>query len=1036
MVNVPNWPLTITSVAFIGDPFDSGSVFVWTDISNRVQTINTSSGRQYELDQVQAAEAAYTILDSDEALNPTNPSSPYYPFVKVFRRIADQSMYPAAPVGAAVNLLNATSGYDPSFENTAVGVKPTWVTAVGSTSPVVAASTPHSGSNSLTYSVLGTATPQGFSTSVTCIPAQQYTASVWVDQTTASTQQIAIGGLTATDRFQRTAALSGSTADQGGTWSFNGGVSGDYTTVAGAASSGIGSAFISNGSVNVDRFALLSTSAQDSDQRIMVTLPAVATGAIYTVTMVSRFTNANNQYRFGINCNTNGTVDAALFSKVAGVWTQLVVATSVINSYTTGTQVWLRFQTVGTTIQGKVWLNGTIEPTVWTVTTTDSNLTAAGSNGLHCQLSTGNTNTTPIVTFGQYRITSYTTPGTTTAATAAYTRLTATFVATQPQHSVALTTIGTAVAGSVFVDDIQLEVGATANTFASTGPVIYGNFFGYVERWPSSWNYQGTYGLAQITCVDAFAPLANTFLHTAYTQSVLAKDPAYYWRLNDGANATTFAESSGNGGPPLLRVDGSNGPATTFTPGTSISITGDPSATGVFITGTSLVSDTVTALETNQFGIPKVNIGTNTGTMGFTAAMWVQAAQGTTLTGCSLRCYATDTGTDFQMLLPSFAGFLFEAAIGSGPGGSTPPGMAYSTTSNLADNKPHLCVFTISIASNSVTTQFWIDGALSLTKTENVTTDFGSSTPDFRWTNVEVAGIVDPGLTGPGMQGTYAHVAIWNRTLSNAEISDLVNAGRGYSGETSGQRITRYLSNSYTGQVAIDIGASTMAADSLAERTAVLDGCQAVTLSENGNFFQDRNGALTFQARTDRYLQLSPKWVFGENAAGNEVPYNGDIAFDFDPTQIFNDVTVTRTGGLVAEAIDNPSQLSYGVRSYQRTINIASDLETIDAANWLLSGHKQPTQRLQGLTINPGANPAVWPVALGIHLGDRATGKRRTSAGYTMSADYFIERIEINRGPGLWQLTLQMSPASLNRQPGIFNDATYGILDQTMIFGY
>ena len=133
MATNPNWPLTVTAVAFSTDPFDSTAVPVFVDISERGQTLDTSTGRQYELDTVQAAECAITVLDADEIFNPTNMGSPYSPGVRVYRRLIDVAMWPLAPNtgGVATNLLNVntsggfnpsntTTSLDPSFETYAV----------------------------------------------------------------------------------------------------------------------------------------------------------------------------------------------------------------------------------------------------------------------------------------------------------------------------------------------------------------------------------------------------------------------------------------------------------------------------------------------------------------------------------------------------------------------------------------------------------------------------------------------------------------------------------------------------------------------------------------------------------------------------------------------------------------------------------------------------------------------------------------------------------------------------------------------------
>jgi hypothetical protein len=128
MATNPNWPLVVTGVAFSTDPFDSGATPNFVDISERVQTLDTSTGRQYELDTVQAAECAITVLDADEIFNPANTSSPYSPNVRVYRRLIDVAMWPLAPNtgGVATNLLNTTTsgGFNPS--NTTISLDPSF----------------------------------------------------------------------------------------------------------------------------------------------------------------------------------------------------------------------------------------------------------------------------------------------------------------------------------------------------------------------------------------------------------------------------------------------------------------------------------------------------------------------------------------------------------------------------------------------------------------------------------------------------------------------------------------------------------------------------------------------------------------------------------------------------------------------------------------------------------------------------------------------------------------------------------------------
>lgn len=144
----PNWPLTITSVAFTTDPFDSTATPVFQDMSDRVKSLDSSAGRQYELDTIQSAVAAVTVYDPDEALNPSNNTSPHYPDVKVYRLFSDQAMWPLAPntMGVGANILNpftgggfntsnTTAGLDPSFE--IYGASVSWGKFVGQLSAFI-----------------------------------------------------------------------------------------------------------------------------------------------------------------------------------------------------------------------------------------------------------------------------------------------------------------------------------------------------------------------------------------------------------------------------------------------------------------------------------------------------------------------------------------------------------------------------------------------------------------------------------------------------------------------------------------------------------------------------------------------------------------------------------------------------------------------------------------------------------------------------------------------------------------------------------
>jgi len=631
--------------------------------------------------------------------------------------------------------------------------------------------------------------------------------------------------------------------------------------------------------------------------------------------------------------------------------------------------------------------------------------------------------------------------GTSTTTTGAYVRLSVTFTATQPQHTLYIGTTGTAIAGTVNLDDVQLEQGAAATANITTGPVIYNVLSDLVERWPSRWDpdAQGFLGLCDATCVDAFAALQANDLHTEYDSAVYAKAPDYYWKLSEAQGAAIFLDSSGNNRTPLTRTDGTFGAGPTFAPGTQMNIPGDPSGTGLATDqpATGFLNLPVTVATSDLFAIKNpVSIGSTGNTYGITVSAWIihTPIPATSDQRIFLLISSPLSSTLFQVVWEvSYPNLLFGANFG-----------AVTFADNYADGKPHLFTHTIFAAGGNVTNTVWVDGVQVGTNTVA-----WSAIP--LGTVAQIGGAVNPSVgggnyhpTAAGLNGgVYGRYAVWNRVLSNGEIADLWAAGRGYPGETSGQRIARYLTASYIGPTIVDTGSSVMGASVLADGTSALDACQAVTTTENGNFWVDGDGNLTFAGRARRYLATTPVYVFGENAAGGELPYEGDVEFGLDPTLVYNDVAVTNAGGVVAHAADSASQKRYFKQSYPRDVNVLSDLEAVDAANYLLNQHKVPRVRVQTITLDPGSVPALWPVVLGIEVGTRVTVKRRSKAanggaGLTQSRDFFVEQIShggINFEAGTWTTTLQLSPVDFS-QVWILGDATYSVLGTTTVLGY
>lgn len=78
-------PTFLVEVAFASDPFDASPV--WVDITPYVRHLDRISGRQFELDRVEASVLTLEVEDEDRRFDATNVASPYYPNVVPMRPV-------------------------------------------------------------------------------------------------------------------------------------------------------------------------------------------------------------------------------------------------------------------------------------------------------------------------------------------------------------------------------------------------------------------------------------------------------------------------------------------------------------------------------------------------------------------------------------------------------------------------------------------------------------------------------------------------------------------------------------------------------------------------------------------------------------------------------------------------------------------------------------------------------------------------------------------------------------------------------------
>lgn len=576
-------------------------------------------------------------------------------------------------------------------------------------------------------------------------------------------------------------------------------------------------------------------------------------------------------------------------------------------------------------------------------------------------------------------------------------------------------------------DGLQFEQAAAVTTFTvpNTWQGIYG---GMVERYPQKWNYGGTYGLVSPICTDSMGPLSQLILPDQLLLNLKSPlggaAPVFQYNLDEASNSVTFKDAMGNR-PVATVVDAIFGAGkvapgasiTSATPGGAFLSANGRSVTNLQGTGLSPAGPQANAMSGIAIpGAPGVGLlgpGGGTG-RNFTRMIAFRSTQqdngltspraiwssGYYPTGgvANGNCIAVLLqGTTIQLIL---YGNTNQQSAGPYPG-------------NVSNGDWHLLLFGIDNSGLNVTVSF--DGL----------TTVSGSLPALDFTNgfsSDVIGMcanltATSGATNytNNFNGDVAYMVEWPYAFTAAQYTQVYKAWRDlFSGESSGARYQRILSlANYQGPVNLDTGSTTAMGPCDVFGQDVLTALQDVVDTESGSHFVDGSGVLRFQARSRRYNAPTIKWTFGDaNPLGSEIPYSS-IAFDDDATYLSNESKITHhASGAVFQVDDATSQANYGIRSVTRTINTQATQECQDAANYFVQRYKDPHTRMQSVQLNVSANPSLmFPVALGMELGDRVQVNRRPPLAPAITLNGFIDQISHQYDEkGGWFSDVQISP--------------------------
>lgn len=268
------------------------------------------------------------------------------------------------------------------------------------------------------------------------------------------------------------------------------------------------------------------------------------------------------------------------------------------------------------------------------------------------------------------------------------------------------------------------------------------------------------------------------------------------------------------------------------------------------------------------------------------------------------------------------------------------------------------------------------------------------------------------------------------RLAQNAQISTVTGAT---AGNLSGTRINQILDQIDWPESMRDVdpGLTTMQADPGTPRTS-LAAMQTVTTSEYGAFYVDPAGSFVFQDRsvTTESIAGTPT-LFNDN--GTEIPY-ANAVWRLDDTLVYNQASVTRTGGTAQVASNAASIAKYFVHSYnQQNLLMETDAVALDYAQAYVASRAETSIRCDAIELDlyfPDYGAGIT-AALGLDYFDPVTITTNQPGASTLTKTLQVFGVRHYVTPNTWRTTFTTLEPVID---GFILDSTlYGVLDTNVL---
>lgn len=168
----------------------------------------------------------------------------------------------------------------------------------------------------------------------------------------------------------------------------------------------------------------------------------------------------------------------------------------------------------------------------------------------------------------------------------------------------------------------------------------------------------------------------------------------------------------------------------------------------------------------------------------------------------------------------------------------------------------------------------------------------------------------------------------------------------------------------------IDAGHQTLQADVVDVGTNTLSYLQLVESSEPGALFIDKSGRVAFKDRENQ-APLTDTIIFSDTSIPLGVNYDS-IQVLYGTENLYNRISITRTGG-TAQVVDNlTSQSIYGIQSLNEDgLLMETDADALTTAEYLLNQYALPELRFTNIGFSlEDKTTATQNQLLGLEIGD------------------------------------------------------------------